>query len=85
MKMYFEDSFVPAAASLIRVSFYLLSIPDKHSSLGESYRESRDIRDGDRDRNDRDRREMYHSEDMYDRRDSRKYGQGKVELRSSVL
>lgn len=48
---------------------------DKHSSLGESYRESRDIRDGDRDRNDRDRREMYHSEDMYDRRDSRKYGQ----------
>lgn len=49
---------------------------DKHSNLGESYREGRDIRDGERDRNDRDRREIYRGDDMYDRRDTRKYGQG---------
>lgn len=45
--------------------------------MGESYREGRDIRDGERERNDRDRRELYRNEDMYDRRDSRKYVPGK--------
>ncbi|KAG0716408.1 WW domain-containing adapter protein with coiled-coil [Chionoecetes opilio] len=48
---------------------------DKHSNLGESYREGRDIRDSERERNDRDRREVYRGDDMYDRRDTRKYGQ----------
>ncbi|KAK7080675.1 hypothetical protein SK128_019268 [Halocaridina rubra] len=45
---------------------------DKHSSLGESYREVRDIRDNVREeRSERDRREIYRSDD-YERRDNRK-------------
>lgn len=49
---------------------------DKHSSLGESYREVRDIRDNDRERSDRDRREIYRSDDYDNRRDNRKVSKG---------
>lgn len=57
-----------------------INFSDKHSNLGESYREGRDIRDGERDRSDRDRREIYRGDDMYDRRDTRKYSQGMYKI-----
>ncbi|CAL4064819.1 unnamed protein product [Meganyctiphanes norvegica] len=57
---------------------------EKHSSLGESYRDVRgDLRDGDHERTERDRRNAYHSEEVYDRRD-RKYNQdGGVDMEIS--
>lgn len=58
--------------------------PEKHSSLGESYRDVRgDLRDGDRDRTERERRNAYHPDEVYDRRD-RKYNQdGGVDMEIS--
>lgn len=42
---------------------------DKHSNLSDGYRDSRDMREGDRERRD------FRNEDHYDRRESRKYPQ----------
>lgn len=52
------------------IIFYFLT--DKHSNLSDGYRDSRDMRESDRERRD------FRNEDHYDRRESRKYPQGKI-------